>query len=49
MTTTALQTALKPTFEGDFALPGEFPLEAGGVLRGAQLRYAVYGKINAAL
>jgi homoserine O-acetyltransferase/O-succinyltransferase len=48
MTTAALQTALKPTFEGNFALPSEFPLEAGGVLRGAQLRYAVYGKIKAA-
>jgi homoserine O-acetyltransferase len=48
MTASALPTALKPTFEGDFALRGEFPLEAGGVLRGAQLRYAVYGKINAA-
>jgi homoserine O-acetyltransferase/O-succinyltransferase len=43
-----LEPAPKPTFEGDFALPGEFPLEAGGMLRGAQLHYAVYGSINAA-
>lgn len=34
--------------QGDFALPAEFPLEAGGVLRGATLRYAIYGEINAA-
>jgi homoserine O-acetyltransferase len=40
--------APKPTFEGDFALPAEFPLEAGGVLRGARLRYVLYGEINAA-
>jgi homoserine O-acetyltransferase/O-succinyltransferase len=43
----ALEPAPKPTFEGDFALPGEFPLEAGGVLRSAQIHYAVYGNINA--
>jgi homoserine O-acetyltransferase len=42
------KSAPKPSLEGDFALPGEFPLEAGGILRGAQLHYAVYGKINAA-
>jgi homoserine O-acetyltransferase/O-succinyltransferase len=42
----SLMPAPKPSFEGDFALPVEFPLEAGGVLRGAQLRYAIYGKIN---
>lgn len=34
--------------ESDFALPAEFPLEAGGVLRGASLRYALYGEINPA-
>jgi homoserine O-acetyltransferase len=38
--------APRPAFEGEFALPGEFPLEAGGVLRGAHLRYAIYGEIN---
>lgn len=36
------------TFEGDFALPAEFPLEAGGVLRNASLHYILYGTINAA-
>jgi len=45
---TALKPAPKPAHEGDFALPGEFPLESGGILRGARLHYAVYGKINAA-
>ena len=29
-------------------MPAEFPLRAGGVLRGAKLHYALYGKINAA-
>ncbi len=29
-------------------MPAEFPLEAGGVLRGAKLHYAVYGEINPA-
>jgi len=42
------QTTIPPSFEGDFALPGEFPLEAGGVLRGASLRYALYGEVNTA-
>jgi homoserine O-acetyltransferase len=36
------------SLQGDFALPAEFPLEAGGMLRGATLRYALYGKVNAA-
>jgi homoserine O-acetyltransferase/O-succinyltransferase len=48
MTAATAQTLLKPNFGGDFALPDEFRLEAGGVLRGAQLRYALYGKVNAA-
>ena len=48
MSSAALRAALKPTFEGDFALPSEFSLEAGGVLRGARLHYAIYGKINPA-
>jgi homoserine O-acetyltransferase len=50
MTPAALQATLKPrkpAFERDFALPSDFPLEAGGVLRGAQIHYAVYGNINA--
>lgn len=38
----------QPGFEGDFLLPEEFPLEAGGVLCGAKLHYALYGEINAA-
>jgi homoserine O-acetyltransferase/O-succinyltransferase len=46
--TTALKLAPKPSFERDFALPGEFPLETGGILRGAHLHYAVYGNISAA-
>ena len=40
------QSARQPAFEGDFLLPEEFPLEAGGVLRGARLRYAIYGEVN---
>ena len=36
------------TFEGDFALPARFPLEAGGVLGNASLHYVLYGSINAA-
>jgi homoserine O-acetyltransferase len=36
------------SLRGDFALPAEFPLEGGGVLQSASLRYAVYGEINAA-
>jgi homoserine O-acetyltransferase/O-succinyltransferase len=48
MTMAELQAPLKPTIEGDFALPGEFSLEAGGVLRGARLHYAIYGEINSA-
>jgi len=48
MTAAIAQALLKPTFEGDFSLPEEFPLEAGGVLRNAVLHYALYGEINAA-
>ncbi|AXC15007.1 Homoserine O-acetyltransferase [Acidisarcina polymorpha] len=43
-----MRTAPQPAIEGDFALPDVFPLESGGTLRGARLRYAIYGKINAA-
>lgn len=48
MTATTSQALLKPSFEGDFLLPEDFPLEAGGVLHGAQLRYALYGEVNPA-
>jgi homoserine O-acetyltransferase len=44
----AIRPAPKPSFEGDFALPREFPLEAGGVLHAATLRYAIYGEISPA-
>jgi homoserine O-acetyltransferase len=44
----ALPPAIPSCIEGDFALPSEFPIEAGGKLRGATLRYALYGKIDAA-
>ena len=37
-----------PSFEGDFFLPEEFPLELGGVLRGAKLHYVLYGEKNEA-
>ncbi len=45
-TQAATQSVPRPSFEGDFTLPSEFSLEAGGVLRNATLRYAIYGKIN---
>jgi homoserine O-acetyltransferase len=48
VTQAAAAATPKPTFEGDFALPAEFPLDAGGLLRNATLRYAIYGEINAA-
>ncbi len=38
---------LKPAQEDDFALPAQFPLDAGGVLHSALLRFALYGKLNA--
>jgi homoserine O-acetyltransferase len=40
------RTSIPPYIEGNFALPAEFPLDAGGVLRNASLRYALYGEIN---
>ena len=40
--------AIRPTQEGDFSLPAEFALQAGGVLHGASLRFALYGTPNAA-
>ena len=43
----ASQPNIPSCFQGDFALPGEFSLEAGGALCGATLHYAIYGKINA--
>ena len=48
MTHSIQETARQPAVEGDFLLPEEFPLDAGGVLRGASLHYALYGEINAA-
>lgn len=46
--TTAAGSVPSVSLQGDFALPGEFSVEAGGVLRDATLRYALYGEINAA-
>ena len=48
MSASTIQTAIRPTVEGDFALPAEFPLDGGGALAGARLHYAIYGEINAA-
>lgn len=42
------QAIRKPMIEGDFLLPEEFALDLGGVLRGAQLHYVLYGAVNAA-
>ena len=39
---------VEPSFEGDFSPPGDFSLEAGGVLPSPTLHYALYGKPNAA-
>ena len=47
-TSIAPTPAIPSCIEADFALPGEFALHAGGVLRGAMLRYALYGTINPA-
>ncbi len=44
MTTLAIQ----PSQEGDFALPANFQLSAGGVLHNASLRFALYGRLNSA-
>ena len=38
--------AIKPSQEGDFLLPAEFPLDASGMLHNASLRFALYGKLN---
>jgi homoserine O-acetyltransferase len=48
MNAAAVHAAIEPDLEGDFVLPDVFPLEAGGVLRHACLRYAVYGQMNEA-
>src|SRR5271170_4743908 len=48
MTAATSHALLEPSFEGDFLLPEEFPLDAGGVLRDARLHYALYGEVNAA-
>ncbi len=39
---------LAPTYEGDFVLDGELPLECGCTLVSPTLHYAVYGRLNAA-
>lgn len=39
---------LTPTYEGDFAFKRDLPLESGGVLAKPTLRYATYGRLNAA-
>ena len=48
MSPATTQALREPALEADFLLPDEFPLEAGGVLRGARLHYALYGELNAA-
>jgi homoserine O-acetyltransferase len=35
---------LEPRIEEDFSLPGDFPLDAGGVLERPTLRFALYGQ-----
>jgi len=39
---------LAPTYEGDFVLDEQLPLECGRTLAGVTLHYAVYGRLNAA-
>jgi homoserine O-acetyltransferase/O-succinyltransferase len=46
--TTAASSVPSTSLRGDFALPAEFPLDAGGILHRATLRYALYGQVNAA-
>lgn len=48
MSATAIPAPIEPALEGDFLLPETFALDAGGVLRHARLRYAVYGQLNEA-
>jgi homoserine O-acetyltransferase/O-succinyltransferase len=38
----------QPTYEGDFVLDGRLELDCGRSLAGPTLRYAVYGRLNAA-
>jgi homoserine O-acetyltransferase/O-succinyltransferase len=40
--------ALTPTYEGDFVLDRDLPLECGRTLACPTLHYAVYGRLNAA-
>lgn len=39
---------IAPTYEGDFVLDGDLPLECGCTLVSPTLHYAVYGRLNAA-
>jgi len=43
-----LATELSPTYEGEFVVEGDLPLECGRTLARPVLRYAVYGRLNAA-
>ena len=43
----AKSRTLEPTYEGDFVLGGDLPLECGRTLARPTLHYAVYGKLNA--
>ena len=38
----------EPTYEGDFVLGGDLPLDCGRALAAPTLHYAVYGRLNAA-
>jgi homoserine O-acetyltransferase len=40
--------ALEPTYEGDFVLDGDLPLDCGHSLATPTLHYAVYGRLDAA-
>src|SRR5581483_8008310 len=39
---------IAPTYEGDFVLDADLPLECGHTLACPTLHYAVYGRLNAA-
>lgn len=47
-TQSAIQSAIRPAYEGDFVFAEEepFALEAGGSLQPVNLRYAIYGALN---
>lgn len=48
MTGSSIHFIPKPNFEGDFVLNEVLPLESGESLVNPKLRYAVYGRLNAA-